>query len=123
MTEPSIGFAQVTGWPSESAYRRTGLPAGSARNEATSGPTRSVGLGRSFLVEFAILYAPDPNFRKDAGLTGQQFALFPPDAGTRSTVPEGLHYVAEFSAPDAERDLIGRISALPLQPRPASSSY
>jgi alkylated DNA repair dioxygenase AlkB len=67
-------------------------------------------------VEFAILYAPDPNFRKDAGLTGQQFALFPPDAGTRSTVPEGLHYVAEFIAPDVERDLIGRISALPLQP-------
>ena len=31
-------------------------------------------------------------------------------------MPDGLHYVAEFIGPDLERDLIGRISALPLQP-------
>ena len=56
------------------------------------------------------------NFREDAGLTGQQFALFPPDSNSRSAAPEGLHYVAEFIAPEFERELIGRISALPLQP-------
>jgi len=49
-------------------------------------------------------------------LTEQQFALFPPDTGSRSVVPEGLRYVPEFIAPDLERELIGRVSALPLQP-------
>jgi alkylated DNA repair dioxygenase AlkB len=49
-------------------------------------------------------------------LTGQQFALFPPDSSSRSAVPEGLRYVAEFIAPELERELIGRISTLPLQP-------
>jgi alkylated DNA repair dioxygenase AlkB len=53
---------------------------------------------------------------RDTGVTGQQFAFFPLDADSRSTVPDGLQYVAEFIAPDLEHDLIGRISALPLQP-------
>jgi len=67
-------------------------------------------------MKFAIPYAMDPKFREGTGLTGQQFALFPPDTGSRSNVPDGLHYVAEFITPDLERDLIGHISALPLQP-------
>ena len=67
-------------------------------------------------MKIAILYAMDPRFREDTGLTGQQFALFPPDTGSRSNVPEGLHYVRRFITPDLERDLIGHISALPLQP-------
>jgi alkylated DNA repair dioxygenase AlkB len=58
----------------------------------------------------------DPNLREDTGLTGQQFALFPPDDASPTVSPEGLRYVAEFIAPDLEHDLIGRISALPLQP-------
>ena len=49
-------------------------------------------------------------------MTGQQLTLFPPDAGARAALPEGLRYVAEFISPDLEDDLIGRISALPLQP-------
>ena len=49
-------------------------------------------------------------------MTGQQLALFPPDTGSAPAVPEGLRYAAEFISPDLERDLIGRISALPLQP-------
>jgi alkylated DNA repair dioxygenase AlkB len=58
----------------------------------------------------------DPNSREDTGLIGQQFALFPPDTGSQAAGPEGLHYVADFITPDLERDLIGHISALPLQP-------
>ena len=57
-----------------------------------------------------------PPVREDAGLSGQQFALFPPDNASRAGLPQGLHYMAEFISPDLERDLIGRISALPLQP-------
>ncbi len=49
-------------------------------------------------------------------MTGQQFALFPPDSRSQSTQPQGLHYVTEFISPELENDLIGRISALPLQP-------
>lgn len=49
-------------------------------------------------------------------MTGQQFALFPPDSRSQSTQPQGLHYVTEFISPELEKDLIGRISALPLQP-------
>jgi alkylated DNA repair dioxygenase AlkB len=45
----------------------------------------------------------------DQGLTGQ-LALFPEDR------PDGLQYAAEFVSPLLERELIGRISALPLQP-------
>jgi len=67
-------------------------------------------------MKFAILYTTDPNFREDTGLTGQQFALFPPNTSSRSNVPDGLHYAAEFITPELERDLIGHISALPLQP-------
>jgi len=58
----------------------------------------------------------DPQFREDTGLTGQQFALFPADASSQPPSPEGLRYLAEFIAPDLEKDLIGHISALPLQP-------
>ena len=49
-------------------------------------------------------------------MTGQQFALFPPDTGSPPAVPEGLRYTAEFISPELERELIGHISALPLQP-------
>jgi alkylated DNA repair dioxygenase AlkB len=49
-------------------------------------------------------------------LTGEQFALFPPDASSQARSPEGLRYLAEFIPPDLETDLIGHISALPLQP-------
>jgi hypothetical protein len=48
---------------------------------------------------------------EDAGLT-EQLALFP----QVTAVPEGLQYVAEFVSPALERDLIGHVSALPLQP-------
>jgi alkylated DNA repair dioxygenase AlkB len=48
---------------------------------------------------------------EDAGLT-EQLALFP----QATAVPEGLQYVADFFPPEVERDLIGHISALPLQP-------
>ena len=42
----------------------------------------------------------------------EQFALFP----QATAVPEGLQYVAEFIPPEFERELIGHVSALPLQP-------
>jgi alkylated DNA repair dioxygenase AlkB len=48
---------------------------------------------------------------RTAGLT-EQLALFPQATG----VPEGLQYVAEFVSPALERELIGHVSALPLQP-------
>src|SRR6185503_12370245 len=47
----------------------------------------------------------------DGGLT-QQLALFP----SEKTSPQGLRYVAEFISPELERELIGHVSALPLQP-------
>ena len=71
---------------------------------------------RPFSAKFAILYALDPNFREDAGLAGQQFALFPPDDCLPAALPEGLRYDAEFISPDLERELIGCVAALPLQP-------
>ena len=49
-------------------------------------------------------------------MSGQQFALFPSDAGSPPAVPEGLRYKAEFISPELEQELIGHISALPLQP-------
>jgi alkylated DNA repair dioxygenase AlkB len=42
----------------------------------------------------------------------EQFALF----SNPSLEPEGLRYAAEFVSPETERELIGRISRLPLQP-------
>jgi len=42
----------------------------------------------------------------------QQLALFP----SEKTSPQGLRYVAEFISPALERELIGHVSALPLQP-------
>ncbi|MCA6114714.1 alpha-ketoglutarate-dependent dioxygenase AlkB [Bradyrhizobium sp. WSM 1738] len=42
----------------------------------------------------------------------EQLSLFAPE----KTAPEGLRYAAEFIAPALERELIGQISALPLQP-------
>ncbi|MCK1514780.1 alpha-ketoglutarate-dependent dioxygenase AlkB [Bradyrhizobium sp. 190] len=48
---------------------------------------------------------------EDAGLT-EQLSLFSQATG----VPEGLRYVAEFISPALERELIGHVSALPLQP-------
>jgi alkylated DNA repair dioxygenase AlkB len=52
-----------------------------------------------------------PHIIEDAGLT-EQFVLF--SQKTRS--PEGLQYAAEFISPTIERELIGHVSALPLQP-------
>jgi alkylated DNA repair dioxygenase AlkB len=48
---------------------------------------------------------------EDAGLT-EQLALFSQAIGA----PEGLQYAAEFVSPALERELIGHVSALPLQP-------
>ena len=42
----------------------------------------------------------------------EQLALFP----HATAVPEGLQYLAEFISPELERELIGHVSALPLQP-------
>ena len=42
----------------------------------------------------------------------EQFSLF----AEKSPAPEGLRYAAEFISPDAERELIAHIAALPLQP-------
>jgi alkylated DNA repair dioxygenase AlkB len=42
----------------------------------------------------------------------EQFALF----AHSSSEPEGLQYAAEFVSPATERELIGRIAGLPLQP-------
>jgi alkylated DNA repair dioxygenase AlkB len=42
----------------------------------------------------------------------EQFSLF----ADRSLGPEGLRYAEEFVSPEAEKVLIGKISALPLQP-------
>jgi alkylated DNA repair dioxygenase AlkB len=42
----------------------------------------------------------------------EQLALFSPTAG----MPEGLQYAPDFISPAAERELIGHVSALPLQP-------
>jgi alkylated DNA repair dioxygenase AlkB len=58
----------------------------------------------------------DPSFREDTGLTGHQFGLFPPDTSSPAALPEGLRYETEFISPELERELIGRISVLPLQP-------
>jgi alkylated DNA repair dioxygenase AlkB len=48
---------------------------------------------------------------RTAGLA-EQLALFT----NPSRTPEGLRYAAEFISPAAERDLIGHVAALPLQP-------
>jgi hypothetical protein len=42
----------------------------------------------------------------------EQLSLF----ADPSRTPEGLRYVAEFISPTTERDLIGHVAALPLQP-------
>jgi alkylated DNA repair dioxygenase AlkB len=42
----------------------------------------------------------------------EQFAFFP----DLSRKPEGLQYAADFVPPETERELIGRIAALPLKP-------
>jgi alkylated DNA repair dioxygenase AlkB len=42
----------------------------------------------------------------------QQLSFF----AEKSPVPEGLRYAADFISPDAERELIAQIAALPLQP-------
>ena len=42
----------------------------------------------------------------------QQLALFP----QQKTSPQGLAVAEEFISPALERELIGRVSALPLQP-------
>ena len=52
-----------------------------------------------------------PTSPKDPGLT-EQLALFAQEKRS----PEGLRYTAEFIPPALERELIGQVSALPLQP-------
>jgi alkylated DNA repair dioxygenase AlkB len=52
-----------------------------------------------------------PHIIEDAGLT-EQLALF----SRKIASPEGLRYAAEFIPPAMERELIGRVQALPLQP-------
>ena len=42
----------------------------------------------------------------------EQLALLP----QVTAVPEGLQYSAEFISPEFERELIGHVAALPLQP-------
>jgi alkylated DNA repair dioxygenase AlkB len=51
------------------------------------------------------------NIPEDAGVT-EQLALFSQATGS----PEGLQYVAEFISAAVENELIGHLSALPLQP-------
>src|SRR5512141_2680158 len=48
---------------------------------------------------------------RNVGL-GEQLALFSNSSGE----PEGLRYAADFVSPGTERELIGRIAALPLKP-------
>jgi alkylated DNA repair dioxygenase AlkB len=57
------------------------------------------------------IFGPCATPLEDAGLT-EQLALFP----QATAVPEGLQYVADFIPPEVERELIGHVSALPLQP-------
>ncbi|MCA1455647.1 alpha-ketoglutarate-dependent dioxygenase AlkB [Bradyrhizobium sp. BRP22] len=45
----------------------------------------------------------------------EQLALFA-DNSSASSAPEGLRYVADFISSEVERELIARITALPLQP-------
>jgi len=53
----------------------------------------------------------DADIAEDISLT-EQLALFPQEKAS----PEGLRYAPEFITPALERELIGRVSALPLQP-------
>ncbi|WP_454631458.1 alpha-ketoglutarate-dependent dioxygenase AlkB [Bradyrhizobium cenepequi] len=45
----------------------------------------------------------------------EQLALFA-DNSSASSTPEGLRYAVDFISPEVERELIGHITALPLQP-------
>jgi alkylated DNA repair dioxygenase AlkB len=54
----------------------------------------------------------DPHILEGSAGLSEQLALF----ADRSPEPEGLRYAAEFISPMVERELIGHISALPLQP-------
>jgi alkylated DNA repair dioxygenase AlkB len=51
----------------------------------------------------------------DISLT-EQLALFAQESSLEKASPEGLRYAAEFITPALERELIGQVSALPLQP-------
>jgi alkylated DNA repair dioxygenase AlkB len=51
----------------------------------------------------------------DISLT-EQLALFTQEKPSQKPLPEGLRYTAEFIAPALERELIGHISVLPLEP-------
>jgi alkylated DNA repair dioxygenase AlkB len=53
----------------------------------------------------------DADIAEDIRLT-EQLALFPQEKAS----PEGLRYAPEFITPALERELIGQVSALPLQP-------
>jgi alkylated DNA repair dioxygenase AlkB len=57
-----------------------------------------------------------PDITEGAGLT-EQLGLFPGTTDAPEDLPpEGLQYAADFISPAIERELIGQISALPLQP-------
>ena len=72
--------------------------------EATHWPRIFICLPRS-------LYRIDAYLAKDGRLT-RQLALFPPE----KTSPQGLGVAEEFISPALERELIGHVTALPLQP-------
>lgn len=46
----------------------------------------------------------------------EQLALFAQEKASQKPSPEGLRFSAEFISPSLERELIGQVSALPLQP-------
>jgi alkylated DNA repair dioxygenase AlkB len=78
---------------------------------ASRNPWFSVNTLAPYLYLAGSIPISDPNcIPKDRGVT-QQLALFPQDR----TSPRGLGYAEEFIAPALERELIGRVSALPLQ--------
>jgi alkylated DNA repair dioxygenase AlkB len=57
-----------------------------------------------------------PDITEDAGLTEQLRLFLGTTDAPKGLQPEGLQYAAEFISPAVERELIGHISALPLQP-------
>ena len=81
----------------------------------SSNPPREIAVQnhglRSFLGSAQSPYLIHANLSEDTGVTGQ-LALFAEEQRS----PAGLQYIADFIAPELERELISRVSALPLQP-------
>jgi alkylated DNA repair dioxygenase AlkB len=80
-----------------------------------SNPPRAIAVQnhglRSFMGSAQSPYLVHANISENTGMTGQ-LALFADEQSS----PAGLQYVAEFIAPDLERELIDHVAALPLQP-------